>query len=58
MLTDTLQTCILLTGGIVGSIKALSLVGGVSGLFTKLETVELESFAHIIRPLNDRDFPW
>eukprot|EP00210_Caulerpa_lentillifera_P005350 g5112.t1 len=58
MLTDTLQTCILLTGGIIGSFKALSLVGGVSGLFSKLETVNLESFTHIIRPLNDRDFPW
>ena len=58
MITDAIQSIILLTGGAVGSLVSLHLVGGIGGLFAKLEAVQLESFRHLIRPLNDRDFPW
>ena len=58
MLTDALQSVILLTGGLVGSVTALSLVGGIDGLFRKLDNVHLGQFPHLMRPLNDRDFPW
>lgn len=58
MWTDALQTVILLTGGLVGSITALRTVGGIHGLFQKLDAANLTQFQHLKRPLNDRDFPW
>ena len=57
-MTDALQTVILLTGGVVGSATALNLVGGVSGLFRRLEAADLRQFPHLVRSLDDRDFPW
>lgn len=37
---------------------ALHLVGGVHGLFDQLTDFGLTEFPHLMRPLNDRDFPW
>lgn len=55
--TDAMQFLIFLGGGIAGSVTAFNLVGGVSGLFEKLESVGLESNTHIFRSVYDRDFP-
>ncbi|CAD7705318.1 unnamed protein product [Ostreobium quekettii] len=61
MLTDTLQMCIFLFGGLIGSYYALNLVGGISGLFSTLGNVRggsLSQLEHALRPPNDRLFPW
>lgn len=58
MLTDTVQMVIFVVGGLAGTIAAFKLSGGQSGLFQGLEDAGLSDFPHVIRPANDREFPW
>lgn len=58
MLIDAVQMVIFLFGGFMGTIISLKLVGGISGLFNKLERDGLEQFPHLIRPATDDSFPW
>ena len=61
MLTDTLQMFIFVFGGLLGTAFSLRLVGGLSGLFHRMASVRggsLEYFNHLMRPVDDNDFPW
>lgn len=58
MLIDAIQMVIFLFGGFMGTIIAFNLVGGMSGLFNRLEEDGLEQFPHLIRPATDNSFPW
>lgn len=58
MLTDTVQMFIFVIGGVVGSILALNLVGGINGLFSIFNSAGLADFNHLLRPVKDSHFPW
>lgn len=58
MITDTVQMVIFLFGGLLGTGLSLRLVGGLSGLFQILEGRNLGYMTHMVRSVNDRDYPW
>lgn len=58
MVTDSIQMLIFLVGGLAGSIKALELVGGISGLFKILRDHDLDYMTHMIHPPDDKSYPW
>ena len=58
MFTDALQLMIFLIGGLTGTITSLNLVGGIPGLFDRLERAGLDDAPHMFRSIDDRDYPW
>ena len=59
MFTDTIQTCIFLFGGLLGTAISLNMVGGLYGMFDTLsrDDIGLGQLRHTVRPADDRDAP-
>ena len=58
ILTEILQTAVLLVGGFILMVISLEHVGGYGGLQRRLEGQVPASYFHVFRPNSDPDLPW